>query len=228
MTTNTQNVLNRLERNPFYIYAETAFSHEGNLDYLYRLVDQVSLAQADGIKFQILMDPDESYTPEVRNGNDVLTWIFDADEWKKLLSYAHEKALDVVLLPIDLKATKFCAENTALYDFLEIHSINFNCRPLLEMADKIDKLLILGTGGRNLSDIEYALQILNRAYLEKRIIMMHGFQAFPSKKEDLRLGRIGKYQQLFDVKVGYADHTAHNSDDITMFQFAYLNGARIF
>lgn len=221
--------VNNLCMDEVYIYAETAFSHEGDIDYLYRLVEQTKEAGGNAIKFQIMLNPDESYVSEVINQSECFNWHFEKEQWIKLLKYAkYEKKLDVVLLPVDMCAMEFCMGNQELYDMIEVHSINFNHYIMLEQMDKLDKIIILGIGGRTLADIEYALQKLPRAYAEKRILLMHGFQSFPTKKENTKLGRIAKYKTFFGLEVGYADHTSYKEDDIPIFQFAYLNGSRFF
>lgn len=213
----------------FYIYAETAFSHEGDIDYLYQLVEQAEKAGSNAIKFQIMLNPEESYVSEVINQSETFNWLFEKEQWIKLLKYVkYVKKLDVVLLPVDMCAMEFCMDNQELYDMIEVHSINFNHYMMLGQMDKLDKVIILGIGGRTLADIEYAMQRLPRAYSEKRILLMHGFQSFPTKKENAKLGRIAKYKSLFGLEVGYADHTSYEEDDIPLFQFAYLNGSRFF
>ena len=213
----------------FYLYAETAFAHEGDKEYLFKLIDEAAKYHADGIKFQILLDPMESYTAEVLGSIPIKQWIFSKVEWEEIIIYAKkEKNLDVILLPIDFEAVKFCQENIELYNFLELHSINFNHKWILEEMNFINKPLILGIGGRTLGDIEYVLTKLNKAFEEKRIILMHGFQSFPTKKENLKLEKIKKVRDFFGVTTGYADHTSFSEDDIPLIQFAYLNGARVF
>lgn len=223
------NGVKKLCADQFYIYAETAFSHEGDINYLYQLAELAKAAGSDGIKFQIMQDPEESYAPEIISQSECFNWYFEKEQWIELLRFVkYEKKMDVILLPVDMSAMKFCMEHQELYDMIEVHSINFNHYTMLCQMDRLDKVIILGIGGRTLADIEYALQKLPRAYSEKRILLMHGFQSFPTKKENAKLGRIAKYRSLFGLEVGYADHTSYEEDDIPLFWFAYLNGSRFF
>ncbi|MBD5492123.1 MAG: hypothetical protein HDR16_08430 [Lachnospiraceae bacterium] len=229
MTVKETNGVRKLCVDEIYIYAETAFSHEGDIAYLYQLAERAKKAGSNAIKFQLMLNPEESYVPEVIAQSECFNWYFEKEQWIKLLKYIKfEKKLDVVLLPVDMCAMEFCMTHQELYDMIEVHSINFNHYMMLRQMDKLDKVIILGIGGRTLADIEYALQKLPRAYSEKRILLMHGFQSFPTKKENAKLGRIAKYRALFGLEVGYADHTSYKEDDIPLFQFAYLNGSRFF
>ena len=47
------------EKQAAVIIAETAFNHEGDKEYLLKLVEEVSLTGVTHIKFQILIDYDE-------------------------------------------------------------------------------------------------------------------------------------------------------------------------
>lgn len=214
---------------PYYLYAETAFSHEGDLSYLYKQVDEAASAEVNGIKFQILLEPKESYDEVLIKSSETFKWIFTEDEWKKVIHYAREKKLEVILLPVDMKALEFCENNQDLYEMIEVHSINFNHKFMLERMNRIpNKMIILGVGGRTLADIEYALDKLENACSENRILLMHGFQSFPTRPENLKMERIFRMKNFWGVQVGYADHTSYAEDDLTLMQIAYVNGARYF
>lgn len=212
-----------------YIIAETAFSHEGSMDYLKKQVDMAIEAGVNAVKFQILLNAEEAYSADVIASSELFQWIYTQEEWKEIILYARENNLKVVVLPIDMKALEFCENNTDLFEMIEVHSINFNHKFMLERIDLIpDKMVILGEGGRTLEDVEYALNKLKTAYSEKRILLMHGFQSFPTRPENLKMGRIKKYKDFFEVEMGYADHTSYDADDTALLQIAYVNGARYF
>ena len=42
-----------------FIYAETALHHEGNFDYLLKLIDCAKESGASGVKFQVTINQDE-------------------------------------------------------------------------------------------------------------------------------------------------------------------------
>lgn len=215
--------------NDVYIYAETAFAHEGDAEYLYSMVNEAANGGADAIKFQILLDINESYTSSIICSSKLFQWIINEQEWIQIIRYARDKGLEVVLLPIDMKALEFCISHQELYEILEIHSINFNHYYMLRKINEIeDKVISLGIGGRTLSDIEFAINILEKPYLEKRLLLMHGFQSFPTKPENLKMIMINRMKEMFKISVGYADHTAFDQDDTFLMQVAYINGARIF
>ena len=75
-------MINRNKRGAkdFYIYAETAFIHEGNIDYLMKLIDAAEQAKCDGIKFQILLDIDNAYSENVGVYQNLKAWRFSSSK----------------------------------------------------------------------------------------------------------------------------------------------------
>jgi len=65
----------------------------------------------------------------------------------------------------------------------------------------------LGTGGSSLDEITSALEFLQTAGGEERVILMHGVQNFPTSIDDLNIARVQMLQHLYNKPVGYHDHT---------------------
>jgi sialic acid synthase SpsE len=65
----------------------------------------------------------------------------------------------------------------------------------------------LGVGGSSLYEIEYAIDRLEH----DRIILMFGFQNYPTHYENINFRKIQRIMNLFpEFTCGYADHTAWN------------------
>lgn len=221
------NLLNhRYLDNDFYFYAETAFIHEGDKQYLLKLIEHAKKYACDGIKFQMLLQKENSYSPKLKSFERLDPWIFQESEWREILSYAKNLDLDVIILPIDIPSVDFCTNNRHLFDAIEIHSITLNDYYLLKKIGQLKNVpVILGIGGRTLDEIDYALK-----YLKENIpVLMLGIQNYPTDILQTNLIKIEKLKQLYPFIIGYADHTNFNQDyKKNMMQFAYLLGARIF
>ena len=63
-----------------------------------------------------------------------------------------------------------------------------------------------GIGGTSLDEIQYAVNFLKKQG-KHDIVLMYGFQSFPTDYKDINLQRMTKIRDLFDLPVGYADHT---------------------
>lgn len=211
----------------YFLLAETAFSHEGNIKYLISQIEEAKKAKVDGIKFQILLNIDDSYSKTLNNYKILNDYRFTKNQWKRILNKVKEETdLEIILLPIDNESVEFCLENQDLISAVEVHSINFNQKPLLEKIAKLKCPIILGAGGRSFEDIDYSLSILEK----EKVIIMHGFQAFPTSIEDINLLRINTFKKRYHTTIGYADHTHYNDNKemSNLINYAYILGARIF
>lgn len=207
-----------------YFYVETAFHHQGELDYIYKLIDETSSIGVKGIKFQVLTKIDDFVSSKHDSYEKLATYCFSYNEWYKVFRYAKEKGLDIIIMPLNIESCKLIEEFEVKY--IDIHSVSFNDISLLQKIKTLDKDIILGVGGRTLSEIYELID-----YFNNRVkVLMTGFQSFPSKLENIKLGRIPILKQLFpDIEIGYADHSAFNDEYcITSNEYARLLGATVF
>jgi len=210
----------------YFLYSETAFHHEGDLNYLLDLVKLTKQNQYHGIKFQVIGDL-STYMAENHSQFKYLNkMVFKLDDWKTVIDYAKTLELKVVFMPLDIMAMDWALDHLNLIDYFDIHSVSFYDRPLWEKIKQSQRPIILGIGGRTLSEIEDALK-----YFDQQLqILMHGFQSFPTVLTDARLLRISALKETFNhLTVGYADHSSYDSDDaVKALEYAYLLGARVF
>jgi sialic acid synthase SpsE len=80
---------------------------------------------------------------------------------------------------------------------------------MLTEAAKFDGCIILGIGGSSLNDISYAVDFL-RHQKKQDIILMYGFQSYPTNYADINLLKMNTIKNLFHLPVGYADHTGYD------------------
>ncbi|TCI05422.1 hypothetical protein EZV61_05585 [Corallincola luteus] len=206
------------------IIAETAFNHEGDFEYLLRLVDAAVESGADTIKFQVLVDVDEFVSPKSDAYDVSKSWCFSESQWCQAIDYAASLGMKIFMMPLDTSAVLLCSKPAV--DFVEIHSVSFNDRALLQAVESLDKTIAFGIGGRTLEEVK---ALIGR-YGEQRLLLMHGFQAYPTDIEDVCFQRISYLKTHYpDLKIGYADHSAPQSDEALESSFmAYARGIRIF
>lgn len=218
---------NENHHSDYYILGETSFIHEGDIDYLTKLIEEAKKGKCDGIKFQILLDKDNAYAPNLPSHKTLDNYMFNQEVWLNVIKYARKIGLEVLILPIDLEAVKFCKRNLDVINYLEIHSICFNDYFILKEIESMTEVpIVLGVGGRTFDEINYAMNFLKA---NENIILMYGFQSFPTNIRDVKLNNIKKYKELYNVMLGYADHTQYNDDyGLSLIEYAYILGARIF
>jgi N,N'-diacetyllegionaminate synthase len=207
-----------------YIYVETAFHHEGDKSYLFKLIEAAKESEVNGVKFQVLINLDEFMSSRHSAYTQAKTWILSIEDWREVFAYTQALGLELIIMPLDIAAFAFVSEFNVR--FLEIHSVSFNDTELLLELEKYKTPLILGTGGRTQEEIDAMV----KRFSNRDIILMIGFQSYPSKLVDVSIGKIKQFKNLYqNCLIGYADHSSFDDPmAITSNEYAYILGARIF
>ena len=82
----------------------------------------------------------------------------------------------------------------------------------------------LSRGLSTIDEIAYAVDFL-RSKGKNEIVLMYGFQTYPTNYADINLSKMLKIRDIFNLPVGYADHTAFddpNNEIISAFCFFLL------
>lgn len=205
------------------IIAETAFTHEGDISYLKKQIDVASELKLQYVKFQILLNLDSVYSKDAPIYHDLKPKLFDKENWITIFNYALQKKLRIIALPIDYDAFDFILDSQQLITAIEVHSICMNDIFVLDKLNKkfLQKLIILGIGGRTLKDIDFAIDYL----MNNNILLMFGFQSFPTQKKDANIGKIKSLKEHFTYPIGFADHTPWNQPDADIIEMAVLFGS---
>ena len=224
---NLKKIISNSENESYYIFADTAFIHQGDIKYLKDLIYAVHSARCDAIKFQLLFKIDDSYSRKLDHYDEIRSWCFSQDEWLECILYAKSLGLEVILLPIDPSALDFCIDNLNLVEAIEIHSISLNEIPMLEKIKTLTNIpILLGIGGRTIDEIDFALSYIDP---KNYPILMYGIQNFPTIVKNITLSKIQTLKSVFRCTLGYADHTHYNdSYNVLLIEYAYILGARVF
>ena len=194
------------------LIAETACHHEGDYPFMKELVTRIcETSNADIVKFHITLDLDEYMNKDHDDYKTVKSWMFGTERWEELIGIVRKNNKELMLLLNDTKAVEFATQFNP--EMVEIHSVCLNVprlqRAVFENIDSKTKVVI-GIGGCSLDEINKAVQF----FLNREIVLMFGFQNYPTKYEDVNLRKIRKIQSLYtEKKFGYADHTAWDEDN---------------
>lgn len=189
-----------------YLIGETAFHHEGDIDFLKELVRAFGKVGCDAVKFHMLLDlPD--YMVERHPARPTLDrWSLATEDWLEMVQEASQAQLDIVILCNDVASIHLVKSIESKVRALEIHATGINDVFLLSEAASFHGTIILGTGGCSMDEIHFAVNHLMKDGHDD-IFLMHGFQNYPTNYRDIELARIRKLQDFFGLPVGYADHT---------------------
>lgn len=214
-----------MKSNP-YLIAETAFHHEGDMDYMTGLIEAAARAKCDAIKFQVLIDFEYLVNKNHGAYDTLKNFTFTIQEWQQFFDIAVANGLRVISLPLDTKAVHFTKENESKVDLIEIHSVSFYDELLIDAIKKSRIPVFLGVGGRTTDEIDGIKDVLGKQLWG----LIVGFQAFPSKLEDIKLGKISylinKYPEL---QIGYTDHSSFDDTNAIISNYVALGmGATFF
>ena len=189
-----------------YIIAETAYNHEGDINYLYKMIDEISDLKLNAIKFHLLLKIDSYMIKNHSLYKKVEKWIFTEKQWSKIIDYANKKGLDIVALCDDVESISYIIKNKKKIKAIEIHATSLNDHFTLNEASKFKGQIILGIGGSDLDEISYATSFLKKNK-KRDILLMYGFQSYPTNYDEINLSKMIKIKDIFNLPVGYADHT---------------------
>jgi N,N'-diacetyllegionaminate synthase len=191
------------------IIAEIANSHEGKpARAIKTALEAVSIGSADYVKFQIYT-ADELLTVKHARYQHFKNQSFSREVWNNILS---EMKKNNVLVLADIFGVESleCTDGHDIAGF-KMHSSDLSNEILLRMTARRRKPVLLGVGGATHLEIKNALAIL-REYGDKTIsiVLMHGFQAYPTSIEDTNLERLAYLKNAFGdrAEIGISDHIA--------------------
>ena len=192
------------------LIAETAWHHQGDYGFMKNLVSEIATkTEANIIKMHITLDFDE-YMDSSHDAYALLKpWLFNKSQWSELIEIARINGKKIMLLLNDIEAIKFGLSLSP--EYVEIHSACLNDVFMLDELKKelpLSTKVVLGVGGTNVDEIDHAINYLKHP----NILLMFGFQNYPTIYKDVNLNKIRKIMKLFDnFEYGYADHTAWDS-----------------
>ncbi len=198
-----------------FIIGETAYNHQGEIDYLFQMIDDIADLELNAVKFHLLLNPKSYMQKKHPLINELKKWCFKEEQWIDILSYTNKKNIKIVALCDDVESIQFINKKFCDIFAIELHATGLNDYFLLAEAANFKGLVILGVGGSTLEEIQYAIELLNSK--EKNdILLMYGFQTYPTDYKTINLSKMLKLKNIFQLPIGYADHTAFDDTNNIM------------
>jgi len=192
-----------------YVIAETAYNHEGDIKYLLKMIDDIAEIKLDAVKFHLLLNIDSYMKKTHPLYKQVKKWMFSEKQWGEIISRATSKKLDIVALCDDVESIRYIVSKKKKIHAIELHATSINDYFMLSETAKFNGLVILGIGGTSIDEISYAVDFLKHRR-KKDILLMYGFQSYPTNYADINLSKMITLYDLYNLPVGYADHTGYN------------------
>ena len=187
------------------LIAETAWHHEGDVNFLKQQVKNISHnPNVDIIKLHITLDLEEYMTKCHPVYKTLSNWMISEDHWEEVIQIIKKSGKKLLLLLNDTKAIAFAKKFNP--EYIEVHSVAVNVpRFSREIANnfEISTGIFIGVGGCTLEEIDHAYE----TYKDYDPIMMFGFQNYPTQYKSINLSKVQKLQRLYkNARYGYADH----------------------
>lgn len=201
------------------IIAEAGVNHNGSLELAKSLVEEAAFAGADIVKFQTFKAtklvtnsaPKAEY--QIKNSGESESQ-YEMIKRLEMTDHMHTELMDhCKSVGIQFLSTGFDIEsNQYLSDlnvpFFKVPSGELTNLPYLTHLSRLGKEIILSTGMANLSDIEAAIDILEKTGMSRdRVTVLHCTTEYPTPMEDVNLLAMQSISKAFGVRVGYSDHT---------------------
>ncbi|UTB33105.1 MAG: N-acetylneuraminate synthase family protein [Methanobacterium sp. ERen5] len=189
-----------------FVIAEISGSHNGNKNKMKKLIDIAYNSGADAVKIQ-KFKADDLVVKDYEYYEDLKRLEIDNSFWSEVVSYAKNKSIPLLVDIFDSSDVYLLSDMGV--DGFKIHTTDINNLDLIkDVADK-NKPLFLSIGAANLNDIENAISTVLEHH--KNIILMYGFQSYPTPVEESKLGYIPILKEIFNLNVGFLDHTPGGS-----------------
>lgn len=196
-----------LSKKNITIIAEIANAHEGNIEKMMQLIEESKKSNAHAVKFQIF-SAEELATPDHKNFELYEKLQFSNREWLKIGRISKKYGLKIFADVFGLKSAKIAAKMQV--DGYKIHSSDISNKELIEFLRKQKKIILISSAGSKLIEIEKIITVFLES--KQKIVLLHGFQGYPTKIEDLNLKRLLTLKEKFKVEIGIMDHVSGNSE----------------
>ncbi len=187
---------------PTFLIAEMACAHQGDIDTACKMVKVAIKANVDVIQTQVFKNELE-LTPLSEDWELNARLELTQEEWLRVFKLIKDSETLFFSSAYDLESVQFLIDQDV--DAFKIHSSDLSNPEMLEAVGKSKKPVFLSTGASKIEEIKNAISCLRKSGTID-IVLMHGYQGFPTKIEDTNLKYIRTLEKIFELNSGFYDH----------------------
>ncbi len=187
---------------PTFLIAEMACAHQGDVENACKLAEIAINAKADAVQTQIFKNELE-LTPLHEDWDLNAKLELSFSEWESVIKIIRNSQSLFFSSAYDLEGVKFLIEQDV--DAFKIHSADVSNPEMLRAVAMSKKPIFLSTGASKIHEIKKAIDVLKNNGTQD-IILMHGYQGFPTKISDSNLKFMKTLEKLFGLNIGFYDH----------------------
>jgi len=203
---------------PPYIIAEIGSNHNGDMELAKKMIDAAIDAEADAVKFQSWSkasliskaeyERNTEYADKHRHFGTLAemceAYQFTPEQHREVASYCTDKGITFLSTPFSMPETDLLEQLGV--PLFKVASMDVNNVPLLNHIGSKGRPVILSTGMSTLGEVERAVEALRGAG-SGPICLLHCIAIYPPKYEDINLRNLKTLRTLFDLPVGFSDHS---------------------
>jgi len=192
-------------RKPTYVIAEMACSHEGDPALGKKIIDGAAEAQADAVQFQIWLAQD-LMVPHHPDFEKLTCIQLSREVWTELAEHARARrpAMEIIACVYERASVDFGEQIKV--DAYKLHTADLSNPYLVKYVAATGKRIDLSVGASTITEIQTAIDWI-RETSNSEIWLMYGYQNFPTRTDDVHLDYMMKLHDLFELPVGYQDHS---------------------
>ena len=208
------------------IICEIASAHGGDKSELFELLQCATRSGANWVKLQIFQFA-ELVASDNQRFSDLKTIELSPEEWIQALNFVETLPIKLIVEPFDYKSFIWLKDHPAIDAFKIPTSDLLDSKFVADvLAEK--KTVFIAVGGTKISELDSIMEFAE-AHSSTDVVLLHGFQNFPTKLEDSLLGKISRLIERYNCKVGFADHIDASDEELarTLPCMAVAAGARV-
>ncbi len=202
-----------------YIIAEIGANHNGDMELAKEMILSAKEAGADCVKFQSwtpksLVSKEEYDRNQVYNDSKkkhfgslkemIQKYALTDDQHRELKKFCDNNEIEFASSPFSKKEADLL--NEIGVSFFKIASMDINYIDFIKHVASYQKPVILSTGMSTICEIENAIKACFSVGNEQ-VILLHCISIYPPEYKDIHLNNISTLQTLFDLPIGFSDHT---------------------
>tara|TARA_B100002052_G_scaffold297565_1_gene328561 strand:- start:1280 stop:3046 length:1767 start_codon:yes stop_codon:yes gene_type:complete len=188
------------------LIAEIANAHQGKPELAVDIAKAAYMSGANAIKFQ-MYTANDLLVKHHKRYNHFKKQSFNIEDWDYIFKNVSNLKLKIYLDIFGLESLEIAKKYNV--DGFKVHFSDLTNTPLLEKLAELNKIIFVGTGGANIFEIKDTIETINKSKnFNSKIVLMHGYQAYPTYINDTNINRINFFKKCFgnDVEYGLSDH----------------------
>lgn len=193
------------------VICEVASAHGGDPSRLIELLKAAANADADWVKLQIF-STERLVSRDSESYSLFKSIEISPQQWARIFDHAIGLQLRVIAEVFDMPSLEVAVSSGSVRAY-KIPTADLGDTELVAAVCRQGKPVFIGIGGATTEEIDAIVEKVAR-HSDAELVLMHGFQNFPTRLEDSLLSRIPWLRDRYRCRVGFADHV--DADDLEM------------